>query len=102
MCIDVINIIYTYIMLHNKKPTYLMTVYCLRGAASNGLSYLKQQFREEIKLMCLCVCVYVSANEFLPLTFYLQTYMKPIFVPKTYVRDMYRHIDIPHAMDAIN
>ena len=35
--INVINVTYTYIMVHTIKPTYLMTVYCLRGAAPIGL-----------------------------------------------------------------
>ncbi len=39
MYINAINVMYTYIMLHTIKPTYLMTVYCLRGAAPIGLSY---------------------------------------------------------------
>ncbi len=31
MYIDVINVMYTYIMLRTMKPTYLMTVYWLRS-----------------------------------------------------------------------
>jgi hypothetical protein len=44
MHINVINVTYTYIMLHTIKPTYLMTVYCLCGAAPNGLSFEKITF----------------------------------------------------------
>jgi hypothetical protein len=51
--------------------------------------------------MCLCVCV----NEFLHLTFYMRwtkTYVERIFVPKTYVRHTYLHIDVLRVMNAIN
>jgi hypothetical protein len=46
MYINVINvmytyIMYTYIMLCTIKPTYLMTVSCLRGAAPIGLLVMK-------------------------------------------------------------
>ncbi len=34
---NVINVMYIYIMLCTIKPTYLMTVYCLHGAAPIGL-----------------------------------------------------------------
>jgi hypothetical protein len=37
MYINVINVMYTYIMLRNIKPTYLMTFYWLHGAAPIGL-----------------------------------------------------------------
>jgi hypothetical protein len=37
MYINVINVTYTYIMLHTIKSTYLMTVYCLHGAAPISL-----------------------------------------------------------------
>jgi hypothetical protein len=37
MYINVIHVTYTYIMLRTIKPTYVMTVYCLRGAAPIGL-----------------------------------------------------------------
>ncbi len=39
MYINVINVTYTYIMLRTIKPTYLMSVYCLRGAAPIGLLF---------------------------------------------------------------
>ncbi len=42
MYINVINVTYTYIMLHTIKPTHLMTVYCLSGAAPIGLSQESQ------------------------------------------------------------
>jgi hypothetical protein len=42
MYIYVINVMYTYIMLRTIKPTYLMTVYCPRGAAPIGLLELKK------------------------------------------------------------
>jgi hypothetical protein len=41
MYINVINVTYTYIMLRTIKPTYSMTVYCLRGTAPIGLYYSK-------------------------------------------------------------
>jgi hypothetical protein len=37
MYINVINVTYTYIMLCTINPTYLITVYILRGAALMGL-----------------------------------------------------------------
>jgi hypothetical protein len=42
MHINVISVTYTYIMLCTIKPTYLVTVYCLRGAAPISLSYAKK------------------------------------------------------------
>ncbi len=41
MYINVINVTYTYIILRTIKPTYLMTVYYLRGAAPIGLYVVK-------------------------------------------------------------
>ncbi len=40
--INVINVMYTNIMLCTIKPTYLMTVYCLRGAAPIGFLFVKK------------------------------------------------------------
>ncbi len=37
MYINVINVTYSYIMIRTIKATYLMTVYCLRGAAPINL-----------------------------------------------------------------
>ncbi len=37
MYINVMNVMYTYIMLRTIKPTYLVTIYCLRGTAPISL-----------------------------------------------------------------
>ncbi len=46
---------YTYIMLHTIKPTYLMTVYCLRGAASIGLwpNFLTYFLSKPSSMLCV-------------------------------------------------
>ncbi len=53
MHIIVIYVMYTYIMLRNIKPTYLMTVYCLCGAALIGL-FLKKKSKFSNKLGHSC------------------------------------------------
>ncbi len=42
MYINVINVMYTYIMVHTIKSTYLLAVYCLHGAAPIGLCEKKR------------------------------------------------------------
>jgi hypothetical protein len=46
MYINVINVAYTYIILRTIKPTYLMTVYCLCGAAPIGLIFKQIHFND--------------------------------------------------------
>ncbi len=50
--INVINVTHTYIMLRTIKPTYLMTVHCLRGAALIGLCLEKTFHRSPICRGC--------------------------------------------------